>query len=230
MNYSKNLRKAAIVKRLVLLVNAALVIGIIIGASGHALKTHITAKKASDDTKLTNILNTTDFVVYGAYDDRCFTTEAALNWGGYDLAFTPLDVPLDADIQEFTYYLCTAYNIDFSLVMAIMQMESSYQTDAVGATNDYGLMQINSCNHEELTAILGVTDFLDPYQNIRAGVFTLRKLFERYQSTDMVLMAYNMGEDSALQLWEKGIYETDYTQSVMKIQKGFNETTEGSDT
>lgn len=54
--------------------------------------------------------------------------------------------------------------------------------------------------------------FTDPYQNIRAGVFVLRKLFERYQDTNMVLMAYNMGEDGADRLWEKGIYSTDYTE------------------
>ena len=63
----------------------------------------------------------------------------------------------------------------------------------------------------------------DPYENIRAGVFVLRKLFERYQDTNMVLMAYNMGEDGAARLWDKGIYSTEYTEKIMNYQEQFNE-------
>ena len=84
-------------------------------------------------------------------------------------------------------------------------------------------MQINQINHQWLTDTLGVTDFTDPYQNIRAGVFVLRKLFERYQDTNMVLMSYNMGEDGAARLWEKGIYSTDYTEKILNYQTQFNE-------
>ena len=69
---------------------------------------------------------------------------------------------------------------------------------------------------------------LIPTRNIRAGVFVLRKLFERYQDTNMVLMAYNMGEDGATRLWEKGIYSTDYTEKILNYQIQFNEQLEGS--
>ena len=130
--------------------------------------------------------------------------------------------------QEFTYYLCTGYNLDFTLVMALIQNESSFDPSVVSATHDYGYMQINEMNHQWLTDTIGVTDFADPYQNIRAGVFVLRKLFERYQDTNMVLMAYNMGEDGATRLWEKGIYSTDYTEKILNYQTQFNEQLEGS--
>lgn len=121
--------------------------------------------------------------------------------------------------QEFVYYLCSGYNIDFTLVMALIQRESRYDPNAVGSMGDYGYMQINAQNHEWLTEVLGVTDYLEPYQNIRAGVFVLRKLFERYQDVGMVLMAYNMGESGAKRLWKEGIFETGYTQGVLEIQK-----------
>ena len=111
--------------------------------------------------------------------------------------------------------------------MAMIQQESGFNGNSISRTGDYGLMQINQMNHEQLTETLGVTDYLDPYQNIRAGVFTLRKLFERYQDTDMVLMAYNMGENAASCLWGKGIFKTDYTQSILTIQKQFNDQLEG---
>ena len=34
-------------------------------------------------------------------------------------------------------------------------------------------------------------------------------------------MAYNIGETGAKVLWNQGIYETDYTRSVLQIQNNF---------
>jgi len=58
-------------------------------------------------------------------------------------------------------------------------------------------------------------------------VFVLRKLFERYQDADMVLMAYNMGENGAKRLWDKDIFSTSYTRSILTIQQRFNDQLEG---
>ncbi len=102
-----------------------------------------------------------------------------------------------------------------------MSCESNFTASAVSPTNDYGLMQINQVNHDELTQILGVTDFLDPYQNIRAGCFTLRKLFEKYQDPNLVLMAYNLGETGAANLWKQGVYSTSYTDKIITLQKQY---------
>ena len=224
MNYSKSFRREAIAKRVILTWVMVAIIACVVGMGvGYALKTHITAIQTVEDEQPINEQVQEETLVYGAYDDRCFTEEVSLDWGAGDLDFIPLDVPLDADIQEFVYYLSAGYNIDFTLVMALMQHESSFRDDVVSSTNDYGLMQINSCNHKYLTEAIGVTDFLDPYQNVRAGMFTLRKLFERYQDINMVLMAYNMGENGAKGLWEKGIYDTKYTDSILTIQRQFNE-------
>ena len=224
MNYSKNLRKAAMAKRIIVSwVFVAVVFSLVGGLSGYALKTHITAKDREKEEIHTSEQSSTETLVYGAYDDRTFTQEISLDWGAGDLDFTPLDCKMPEEQQEFTYYLCTGYNIDFTLVMALIQNESSFDPAVVSETNDYGYMQINQINHQWLTDTLGVTDFTDPYQNIRAGVFVLRKLFERYQDTNMVLMAYNMGEDGAARLWEKGIYSTDYTEKILNYQTQFKE-------
>ena len=218
MNYLKNLRKKAIAQRVLISWLIAVLAG---GMIGFALG-HITGRNGTKTEEQTSEQVENKTLVYGAYDDRTFTEEIALDWGAGDLDFTPLDCAMNDDLQEFVYYLSAGYNIDFTLVMALIQHESSFRSDVVSSTNDYGLMQINKMNHEYLTETIGVTDFLDPYQNIRAGMFTLRKLFERYQDTDMVLMAYNMGEDGAKRLWDQGIYETNYTTSIMNIQQQFN--------
>lgn len=228
MNYSKNLRKAAIAKRVITSWVIVAVVGMTIGGvSGYAIKSHITAKSETKTQEQTNEQTQDEFTVYGSYDDRIFTQEVSLDWGVSDLEFTPLDCEMDEEVQEFVYYICAGYNIDFTLVMAMIQHESSFRADVVSKTNDYGLMQINQSNHDWITETIGVTDYLDPYQNVRAGMFTLRKLFERYQDTDMVLMAYNMGEDGAARLWDKGIFETEYTQGILTIQQRFNEQLEG---
>ena len=224
MNYSKNLRKAAMAKRIIASwAVVAVVFSLVGGLSGYALKTHIIAKDREKEKIHTSEQVSTETLVYGAYDERCFTEEISLDWGAGDLDFTPLDCKMPEEQQEFTYYLCTGYNLDFTLVMALIQNESSFDPSVVSATHDYGYMQINEMNHQWLTDTLGVTDFTDPYQNIRAGVFVLRKLYERYQDTNMVLMAYNMGEDAAARLWEKGIYSTDYTEKILNYQMQFNE-------
>ena len=228
MNYSKNLRKAAMAKRVIILLCIATFLGLAVGGvSGYALKAHITAKDGKKGQIHINEQADTQTLVYGAYDDRCFTEEVSLDWGAGDLDFTPLDCRMPEEEQEFVFYLCSAYNIDFTLVMALIEHESHFDSTAISKTNDYGYMQINIRNHEWLTETLGVTDYTDPYQNIRAGVFVIRKLFERYQDSELVLMAYNMGENGAGRLWDKGIFTTDYTQEVLNIQQRFIEQLEG---
>ena len=106
--------------------------------------------------------------------------------------------------------------------MAMIEWESGYNPKCISQTNDYGLMGINQNNHEWLSETLGVTDFLDPYENVRAGIFILRKLFEKYQDVDMVLMAYNKGEHGASLLWDQGIFEIQYTKEIFRIQSRLN--------
>lgn len=224
MNYSKNLRKAAMAKRVIVSWVIVAAIGLSVGGTlGYALKTYIIAKAEQKEEMQTSEQVQEEMPVFGEYDDRCFTEELSFDWSAGDLDFIPLDCAMDEELQEFTYYLCTAYNIDFTLVIALIQHESSFKADVISKTNDYGLMQINKTNHTWLTDTLGVTDYLDPYQNVRAGMFILRKLFERYDDTDMVLMCYNMGEDGAARLWDKGIYHTKYTQSILTVQQQYNE-------
>lgn len=159
---------------------------------------------------------------FGGYDTAVISEEPDLEWTVSE-DFKPLDCEMDEDTQAFVYYLCESYDIDWTLTMAVIKQESNFQADTVSATGDYGLMQINKCNHSWLSEQLGVNDFLNEEQNIRAGVFVLRKLFEQYTDTNMVLMAYNMGEGGAANLWEKGIYETNYTRNVRQYQSEFQE-------
>lgn len=219
MNYSRNIKKASIGRRIVIswLIVAAvfsligLGIGVLIQKSGAA---DIEPEETSP-----NVL------IYGAPDGKIYE-------GGFpesyelenDFVFTTeIPVTFGEDLQEFTYYLSAAYDIDYTLVLAIISKESSFMPDGISSTNDYGLMQINACNHEWLTEELGITDFIDPYENIKAGLFILRGLFEKYDSTSKVLMAYNMGENGASKLWEQGIFESNYSKDVLQRQETYRQ-------
>ena len=127
--------------------------------------------------------------------------------------------PMDANMQRQVYDIAKTYNLDWSLLMAIIEQESRFVPDAISPTGDYGLMQINRINHSHLSVTLGIHDFLNPYDNVRAGAFMLRDLFDKYGDVHQVLMAYHMGETGASELWAQGIYETGYSRSVLRIQQ-----------
>lgn len=204
-------------RRFLLFTLAVLLIGAIIGSVIAGISTK---NKQTTSEKNEYIMQQVNH--YGAYDGRVFTSEISMDWSGDEYDFIPLDCKLDKATQRFTFYLCKGYDIDWTLVMALMQKESSFRSDIISPTEDYGLMQINKMNHEWLTDTIGVTDYLDKEQNIRAGVFVLRKLFEEYTDPNLVLMAYNMGADGAETLWNKGIYTTPYVDDILTYQAEFN--------
>lgn len=201
-SHSKAARKFYIVL-VVIFIIGGIVGGVIVGAIR-------SSDKSGTDERTAPALSEAP---YGTRDGKTLTDKGLLIVESSE--FIPLECALSEELQEYTYYLCEAHYLDFNFVMALMYSESSFKTDIVSSTDDYGLMQINACNHKELSDKLGVTNFIDPYQNIRAGVYILRGLFEKYDDAAKVCMAYNMGEYGASVLWDKGIYNTTYSNKVL---------------
>ena len=109
------------------------------------------------------------------------------------------------------------------LVIAMIDRESSFRASVISGTDDYGLMQINTINHGWLSEQYGLTDFLDPYQNVFAGVTILSDHLERYDGDlAKALMAYNMGATGAKRLWNQGIYSTKYTEYILSAMDDYN--------
>lgn len=125
------------------------------------------------------------------------------------------NIPLSKRLQEYTYSLCEENGLDYEMLLAIMDQESDYRERVISKTNDYGIMQINKTNHEWLEKELGITDFLDPEQNIRAGVRVITGLTGKYQDPHQVLMAYNLGDAGAKRLWGQGKKTSEYSRSIM---------------
>ena len=130
---------------------------------------------------------------------------------------TYYDIPLSKDLQLYTYNKCVEYGIPehYELVLAMMWQESNYTADLISSTNDYDIMQINSCNHSWLVDLLGPTNFLDASDNINAGVYVISKLLIKYGDEHKALMAYNMGEHGASLNWQAGNYTSNYSRGVV---------------
>lgn len=211
MNCSKPIKRRTIANHII---TSWVIIALIFSVVGFAIGAVFHSSKPKTETET---------LIYGrSADGKIFDGDMSVSYESEDTLFVPLGVPLDSDVQEFIYYLSKGYNMDFTFVMAIIQQESGYQLDAVSNTDDYGLMQINKVNHGYITDEIGVTNYLDPYENVRAGMFILRKLFEKYETPEKVLMAYNLGESGAKALWDKGVFETNYSKSVQRIQSELN--------
>lgn len=133
------------------------------------------------------------------------------------------DVDLSGEVQQYIAQICDEYSIETALVFAIIEVESGFNANAISKTHDYGLMQINKCNHKSYSKLLGITDFLDPKQNVLAGVHMLASLRDNYScdTTDKMLMAYNMGYEKAKKLWDKGIVSSDYSRKILSTKNNF---------
>lgn len=77
-------------------------------------------------------------------------------------------------------------------------------------------MQINICNHRWLYEELGITDVMDPEQNIEAGLYILGRAFQKYDDPDKALMAYNMGDSGMKAAWSKGQHSSKYSRAVIE--------------
>lgn len=130
---------------------------------------------------------------------------------------TYYDIPLSKDLQLYTYNKCVEYGIPdhYELVLAMMWQESDYTANLISPTDDYGIMQINSCNHSWLVDLLGPTNFLDASDNINAGVYVISKLLIKYDDEHKALMSYNMGEYGASLNWQAGNYTSNYSRGVV---------------
>lgn len=128
------------------------------------------------------------------------------------------DVPLSEDLQDYIFEVCEAYDIDPSIVVAVIWKESTYNASAMGDNGRaYGLMQVQPRWHRERIKRLGVTDLLDPYQNILVGVDYLAELYHNRGSMKWALMAYNGGPDYANRMTKSGSV-SGYAKAVLKKQ------------
>lgn len=120
---------------------------------------------------------------------------------------------LSYELQEVMQDCGEEYGVPYALLLAVADVESRFDPDAASSTNDYGIMQINQCNHAWLQE-MGI-DPMEPAGNIEAGAYIISQHLQNYGEPELALMAYNCGPSGAKKLWDAGTYETDYSRKVM---------------
>ena len=133
------------------------------------------------------------------------------------------DVPLSEEIQDFVFDICEEHNICPSLIIAIMEQESQFDVVAIGDDGkSFGIMQVQPRWHFDRMEKYGVTDLLDPYQNITVAVDYIVELRGMNSELEWVLMAYNKGPGDADELMRNGItleYATEIMQRLKELEK-----------
>ena len=124
------------------------------------------------------------------------------------------DVPLEEELQDHIFALCERDGIDPAMVVAIIQKESMFDAGAIGDHGRaQGLMQVQERWHFDRIEELGVTDLLDPYQNVTVGIHFLEELiWLGGGSIEWALMAYNGGHGLANKRAESVV---EYAETVM---------------
>lgn len=94
-------------------------------------------------------------------------------------------------IIDMVTKIASWHNVDPQLALAIVSVESAFQTGAKSDANAMGLMQLIPATAERFN----VKDAFDASQNVKGGVRYLRWLLDRYHGEiELVAAAYNAGE------------------------------------
>ncbi|BDG06209.1 lytic transglycosylase domain-containing protein [Anaeromyxobacter oryzae] len=96
--------------------------------------------------------------------------------------------------------------LDPLLVLAVIEVESSFDPRALSGAGARGLMQLQDATMQREIERSGLTpgDPHDPVLNVQAGVRYLRRCLDSFTREDVGLMAYNAGPNLVLYHLQKG--------------------------
>lgn len=129
-------------------------------------------------------------------------------------------IPLSAELQEFTFDLCSKLDIGYALVLGVMYVESRFELNPAGNRKMIGVMQLNSKYVNSFCSQYGVKSANVPKDNITIGVNLLAYKIKEYGVVNG-LMAYNLGDAGMRNRLEKGNLNTTYARAIIEKQKEY---------
>lgn len=133
--------------------------------------------------------------------------------------------PLDYESAVVLVKYADMYDIPYSLVLAIIDVESNFNKELVGYSHDRGYMQIIPgtekylATHfgEELGLTYDPNRIFEPEYNLALGIKYLDELMSEYGSDyDRILSAYNRGAGNLSKYYQAyKTYSTSYSRKVL---------------
>ena len=152
------------------------------------------------------------------------------NVGVFSTDFSPLDEDLDGFVyyqvpekfvkahgylpliaQQYLWVQCQENQLDYAIVLGLIELESGYNHMAISSAKCVGYMQINISANRKRIHFLGCSDMMNPYENIKVGCSLLGDLLRKYKNYEKALTCYNRGEGGA-----KGVKTSWYAKDVLK--------------
>lgn len=132
-------------------------------------------------------------------------------------------IETDDDYQALIEHYADKYNLNASLVQAVIKAESNFDPYAVSKAGAQGLMQLMPGTAAEMS----IKDVFDPGQNIAGGTQYLFKLLKLFgNDLDLALAAYNAGPGTVKKYG--GIPPYKETQSyVTKVKRYMDDFSKG---
>lgn len=155
----------------------------------------------------------------------------ALEYRKYeDVKYRYLEIGLSKELQRFCQDICDDYGLEYALLLAIMETESTFREDIgneqilggeEGGERYYGYMQLSLANC--IKAKDYALDAHTPEGNIEMGVVILADLMDAYDNDIlMVTMAYKGGEGAA-KSWRESGYVLPIAYTVMDNYEKYKE-------
>lgn len=125
------------------------------------------------------------------------------------------------EVAKTMYDASRRYDVDYRLVLAVMDAESNFRHDVVSDAGAIGIMQVKPIVAREFSEEVGIPYERDvlhcPHANVRFGVYYLSWLSRHYDNEYAVLYAYNVGYTRARQNMQRNSEpKTWFTRKVME--------------
>lgn len=170
------------------------------------LETSVVSQESEEDVSET-VVEPAETIVEGYVDHGC-------------VEHVRYDIPLDDELQDYIIETSEERGVDPAIIIAMIERESQFDIDVIGDRGKaFGLMQIHPRWHSDRMEKLGVTDLLDPYQNVTVGIDIMAELLDRGESVEWALMAYNGGYAHANRHIEAGTL-SGYATDVLEFAEG----------
>ena len=110
------------------------------------------------------------------------------------------------------------YDVNPYIIRAIIQIESSYNPNALSCSGACGLMQLKPSTARDM----GIYDCWDPEKNIIAGTKYIKLMLTKFKKLDIALAAYNQGPGTVSRAGNK-IPNATAKRYVEKFHKALSE-------